>query len=49
MATSRHQLMAISISTGVAAHRPGMTAADLFHAADSRLYEAKRNGRNAVA
>jgi diguanylate cyclase len=41
--------MTISISTGVAALLPGMTGEDLFHAADARLYEAKRRGRNQVA
>ncbi|WP_412753749.1 diguanylate cyclase domain-containing protein [Krasilnikovia sp. M28-CT-15] len=39
----------VSISTGVAALRAGMTGADLFHAADTNLYRAKRAGRNRVA
>ncbi|GAB1640711.1 diguanylate cyclase [Krasilnikovia sp. MM14-A1259] len=39
----------VSISTGVATLRAGMTAADLFHAADTNLYRAKRGGRNRVA
>ncbi|BFU44906.1 diguanylate cyclase [Krasilnikovia sp. MM14-A1004] len=39
----------VSISTGVAALRAGMTGADLFHAADTNLYRAKRGGRNRVA
>jgi diguanylate cyclase (GGDEF)-like protein len=39
----------VSISTGVAALRAGMTAQDLFQAADANLYHAKRAGRNRVA
>jgi diguanylate cyclase (GGDEF)-like protein len=39
----------VSVSIGVAALGPGMTAADLFQAADANLYEAKRGGRNQVA
>ncbi|MEV4639440.1 GGDEF domain-containing protein [Actinoplanes sp. NPDC049548] len=39
----------ISISTGVAMLRPGMTGADLFQAADTNLYQAKRGGRDRVA
>jgi len=39
----------VSISTGVAALRPAMTPTDLFHAADTNLYQAKRAGRNRVA
>ena len=39
----------VSISTGLAALRPGMTGADLFNEADQRLYQAKRDGRDRVA
>jgi diguanylate cyclase len=39
----------ISISTGVAEMRPGMTVAELFHRADARLLHAKRHGRDQVA
>ncbi|MCB1457817.1 MAG: GGDEF domain-containing protein [Nitratireductor sp.] len=39
-----------TISIGVATNSKGETeAADLFKAADKKLYEAKRNGRNRVA
>jgi diguanylate cyclase (GGDEF)-like protein len=41
--------LTVSLSIGVALLRPGMTAADLFHAADHRLYEAKRRGRDRIA
>jgi diguanylate cyclase (GGDEF)-like protein len=41
--------MPITISVGVAELHPGMTAAELFHAADANLYQAKRNGRDRVA
>ncbi len=41
--------MQVNISTGVAMLRPGMSAADLFHAADTKLYQAKRGGRDRVA
>ena len=39
----------VSISTGVAALRCGMTPTELFHTADTNLYRAKRAGRNRVA
>ncbi|NJC72983.1 diguanylate cyclase [Planosporangium thailandense] len=39
----------VTISTGVAELRAQMTAADLLAAADARLYQAKRSGRNSVA
>ncbi|HEX6243609.1 MAG TPA: GGDEF domain-containing protein, partial [Polyangiales bacterium] len=39
----------VTISLGVAAFTPGLTtSADLYKAADERLYEAKRSGRNLV-
>ena len=38
----------VSISIGVAGLTPGMTASDLFEAADANLYRAKRAGRNRV-
>ena len=38
----------ITISLGVAAFRPGDTAASLYERADRCLYAAKRNGRNRV-
>jgi diguanylate cyclase (GGDEF)-like protein len=41
--------MTVSISTGVAMLRAGMTTVDLFRAADTKLYKAKRAGRNRVA
>jgi diguanylate cyclase (GGDEF)-like protein len=41
--------LSVSLSIGVALLRPGMTAADLFHAADHQLYEAKRRGRDRIA
>jgi diguanylate cyclase (GGDEF)-like protein len=41
--------LAVSLSIGVALLRPGMTAEDLFHAADHQLYEAKRRGRDRIA
>ncbi|MCA2212071.1 GGDEF domain-containing protein [Jidongwangia harbinensis] len=39
----------VSVSIGVAARADGMTAAELFQAADANLYRAKRGGRNRVA
>jgi len=39
----------VSVSVGVALLMPGMTADDLFHAADHQLYQAKRRGRDRVA
>jgi diguanylate cyclase len=41
--------MSVSVSTGAAVLRAGMSVADLFHLADEKLYEAKRGGRNQVA
>jgi PleD family two-component response regulator len=37
------------LSIGLVARRPGMTGEELFRAADERLYEAKRRGRDRVA
>jgi hypothetical protein len=39
----------VSISIGATALHPGMTAQDLFNAADANLYRAKRGGRDQVA
>lgn len=39
----------VSVSIGAAALGPGMRAQDLFDAADTNLYRAKRGGRNRVA
>jgi diguanylate cyclase len=39
----------VSISTGVAVLRPGMTSTDLFATADANLYQAKQAGRDRVA
>jgi diguanylate cyclase (GGDEF)-like protein len=38
----------ISVSIGMAAHRPGDSALDTMQAADRSLYAAKHEGRNAV-
>lgn len=38
----------VTLSAGVAAHHPGETLEDLLKRADSKLYEAKENGRNNV-
>lgn len=42
-------LLAASVSVGVAESRPGDTLDGLFSTADTALYRAKRNGRNQVA
>lgn len=39
---------AITVSAGFCQWRPGMSQHALFEAADQRLYEAKRRGRNCV-
>jgi diguanylate cyclase (GGDEF)-like protein len=39
----------VSLSIGVALLRPGMSAAQLFHAADHQLYTAKGRGRDRIA
>ena len=39
----------VSISIGLMTLRPGMTAQELFNAADTNLYRAKRAGRDRVA
>jgi diguanylate cyclase (GGDEF)-like protein len=38
----------VTVSAGVAMLRPGMTAAELFRAADTNLFRAKRDGRDRV-
>ena len=38
----------VTVSAGVAAHRPGEPMRQLIHRADVALYEAKRRGRNCV-
>jgi diguanylate cyclase (GGDEF)-like protein len=38
----------VTVSIGVAQHRPGMTAQALLAAADAAVYLAKREGRNQV-
>jgi diguanylate cyclase len=40
--------VAISVSIGMAAHKPGDSAMDTMQAADRSLYAAKNDGRNAV-
>jgi diguanylate cyclase (GGDEF)-like protein len=40
--------VAISVSIGIAAHRPGEGALETMQAADRSLYAAKHDGRNAV-
>jgi diguanylate cyclase (GGDEF)-like protein len=39
----------VTVSTGVADHVPGQDGIALFAAADEKLYDAKRGGRNRVA
>jgi diguanylate cyclase (GGDEF)-like protein len=41
--------LVVSVSIGAAALLPGMSAEDLFKAADANLYRAKRAGRDRVA
>jgi diguanylate cyclase (GGDEF)-like protein len=43
----QHRVKA-TVSIGVGSLEPGMQAADLYKAADTKLYEAKRTGRNKV-
>lgn len=38
----------ITISIGVAEYQPGMSADEIINQADTRLYSAKKNGRNRV-
>ncbi|MCY0898794.1 MAG: sensor domain-containing diguanylate cyclase [Firmicutes bacterium] len=38
-----------TISVGVASYKPGMTADELFQAADRAMYAAKQSGKNRVA
>ncbi|MEW9805427.1 GGDEF domain-containing protein [Mesorhizobium marinum] len=40
--------VSVSVSIGIAAHRPGESALDTMQAADRSLYAAKNEGRNAV-
>ena len=40
--------LGITISLGVSAFSPGMSAEEILHHADESLYHAKRNGRNRV-
>lgn len=40
--------VSISVSIGIAAHKPGETALETLQAADRSLYAAKNEGRNAV-
>ncbi len=41
-------MRSVSVSIGVATHRRGDAAEDLFRRADQALYEAKRGGRDRV-
>ena len=41
-------LVLTSISCGVAGYMPGMSRDQLFEAADTALYQVKRDGRNGV-
>jgi len=48
VAFSDLEVREVSVSIGVAEHRPGQTAAEVIREADRNLYEAKNNGRNSV-
>jgi len=44
--STNEDLGAITISTGIAEHKPGDTPITLLERADSALYVSKRSGRN---
>ncbi len=48
VAFSDLEVREVSVSIGVAAHRPGQSAADVIKEADRNLYAAKNLGRNSV-
>ena len=41
-------IVPLSVSIGVSSHRPGVALSDLLREADSRLYQAKRAGKNRI-
>lgn len=48
VAFSELEVRDVSVSIGVAEHRPGQSATEVIKEADRNLYAAKNNGRNSV-